>query len=348
MYAARQKPCSELRQLAVGLVGAGRWGRNYVRVLRALPDVQLRWICDVDAEARAWAHDHGGPGARVTHDIGDLFADTRLDALVIATPPKSHCALSLAALRRGLSVLVEKPMALCPREALRLEGAARASGRVLMVGHILRYHPAVVELSRLIAAGELGDVHTISSSRTHKALHGDEHALWALAPHDISLVRALSGAEPLRVAARGSDKSAALTLDLPHGARAEIELSLVDSHRTRLLRVVGSRGSAVFDDTRDLAKLVIYDADGRPHVPRIARVEPLQAQCAHFVYCAMHNVAPRSGAVDGLAVARVVETAARSMALDGLALPLETEANRELVAPLGSRTRATLRLLDRS
>jgi len=185
---------------------------------------------------------------------------------VIATPPASHAELALSALRAGHDVLVEKPMALSLADALLLEDAAAAAGRVLMVGHILEYHPAVVELRRRISAGDLGDVRLVISERTGPSVRRHEDAWWSLGPHDLSVMRLLSSREPKAVSVRGwsSDHPTradvvVARVDADGGVLGIAHLSTVAPKKVRRITVIGSEGVALFDDLARGRELCFFD-----------------------------------------------------------------------------------------
>src|SRR3954467_10728193 len=180
----------------IGVAGLGYWGPNLARNFAALPGVELRWLCDEQPERR----DHAGPShpeARQTGDLGELLADDELDAIVLATPVPTHAELTVRVLEAGKHCLVEKPLAQSVADAERAAAAARARGRVLMVGHLLQYHPGISRLKEIADSGELGDVRYIYGHRLNLGkLRADENALWSLGAHDVSVVLHLAQEEP--------------------------------------------------------------------------------------------------------------------------------------------------------
>jgi predicted dehydrogenase len=323
--------------LQIGVVGLGYWGPNLARNFAALPGCELAWCCDPSEQARSRVAGRF-PGVRVTDDIGDLLADPTLDAVVLATPVPSHAALAVRVLEAGKHCLVEKPLAQSVADAERVVSAAAASGRVLMVGHLLEYHPGVQKLKQLADSGELGDIYYIYGNRLNLGkLRADENALWSLGAHDVSVVLHLAGEEPSEVVAHGEsyvrpgvEDVVFCFLRFPSGLSAHLHVSWLDPHKERRFTVVGSRRMATFDDMALEGKLTVYDKgfdedaegygeyitrSGDIFCPRIPNVEPLRVECEHFVECIRRREVPRSDGASGLRVVRVLERLQRS--LDG-------------------------------
>ena len=323
----------------VGVAGLGYWGPNLARNLQALPGCELRWLCDASEQARARAA-LAFPGARVTADLQDLLDDDTLDAVVLATPVPTHAQLAAAVCDAGKHCFVEKPLATCSEDAERALAAAQRAGRILMVGHLLEYHPAVVRLKELIEERELGELYYIYGNRLNLGkLRADENALWSLGAHDVSVVLHLVGEEPAECHAVGAcyvregvQDVVFCYLRFPSGITAHLHLSWLDPHKERRITVVGQRRMATFDDMLIEGKLAIYDKgfdedthswgeyiarSGDIYSPRIPSIEPLRTECEHFIDCIATNSTPRSDGASGLRVVRVLERLQRS--LDGLA-----------------------------
>ena len=181
---------------SVGVVGLGYWGPNLARNFDLLPDAELAWLCDASDEAlERWGA--AFPSARTTSSIDDLLADDALDAVVVATPVPTHAELALRVLGAGKHCFVEKPLARSEEEAAAVVEAAGSAGRVLMVGHLLEYHPGIERLAELVRSGELGELRYIYSNRLNLGKHRpDENALWSLGAHDLSVILLLAGEEP--------------------------------------------------------------------------------------------------------------------------------------------------------
>ena len=195
---------AEQRPIRVGVAGLGYWGPNLARNLDAIPGCELRWLCDPAAPARAKLA-RAYPGARVTGEPEELMADPELDAVVLATPVPTHAALAIRALEAGKHCLVEKPLATSSADAEAAVAAAARAGKLLMVGHLLEYHPAVVRLKELIDDQELGPLYYVYGNRLNLGqLRADENALWSLGAHDVSVVLHLIGEEPQECLAQGA------------------------------------------------------------------------------------------------------------------------------------------------
>ena len=315
--------------IRVGVVGLGYWGPNLARNLAALPGCELAWCCDPSEQARArWAPAFAR--ARFTGDFEDLVADPELDAVVLATPVPTHAPLAERVLDAGKHCFVEKPLAQSVADAERVVAAADRAGRVLMVGHLLVYHPGVAKLEEIAASGELGEIHYIYSHRLNLGkLRADENALWSLGAHDVSVVLHLAGEEPEVVEARGESYMRAGVEDVvfcfmrfPSGLAAHLHLSWLDPHKARSFTVVGSRRMATFDDMELERKVTVYDKgfdeDARTYgeyitrsgdiwSPRVPNREPLAIECEHFLACIRDGRTPRSDGEAGLRVVRVLE-----------------------------------------
>ena len=322
--------------IRIGVVGLGYWGPNIARNLAAIPGCELAWCCDASPEARGRA---GAmfPGVRLSDDLEELLADPSLDAIAISTPVPTHGELAVRALQAGKHCFVEKPLAQSVLDAERAVAAADAAGRVLMVGHLLEYHPGVRMLKQLADGGELGDrIYYIYGNRLNLGkLRADENALWSLGAHDVSVVLHLAGEEPTEAVAHGEsyvrpdvEDVVFCFLRFPSGLCAHLHLSWLDPHKERRFTIVGSRRMATFDDMALEGKVTIYDKgfdeDARGYgeyitrsggivSPAIANVEPLRVECEHFVECIVEGRSPRSDGQSGLRVVRVLERLQESL-----------------------------------
>jgi predicted dehydrogenase len=347
--------------IRTAVVGCGYWGPNLIRNFARVKEGRLVAICDqdpdrLDAAARAY------PEAARVPDYDTLLDDDAVEAIAIATSAASHHRLAKKALLSGKHVYVEKPMCLCVEEAADLVMTAARQQRLLMVGHLLEYHPAVEFLKDYIDAGRLGEVRYVYSQRLNLGqVRHDENALWSLGPHDIAVANYLLGERPVEVCALGQSYLQSgiqdvvfLTIQYPGDKLAHIHVSWLDPHKTRKLTVVGSRQMAVFDDMEPAEKVRLYDKGaeltasgahdpaegitlrfGDICIPRIPAGEPLLAECQHFVDCIREQRIPRSDGVDGLQVVQVLEAAQLSLREGGR--PVSIEHYAEAAKPMYQR-----------
>jgi predicted dehydrogenase len=328
-------------RLRFGVVGYGYWGPQLVRNLDRLPGACVTHVADLSPERRAHASvEH--PAARVIADGAEVLASD-VDAVVIATPIRTHHRLALAALHRGKHVFVEKPLAANAREAERLIAEAERRGLVLMTGHTFMYNPAVEELRRLVQAGALGRIYYADAVRANLGLlQPDINVIWDLAPHDLSILGYVFGLSPSHVSAHGAanvrsvEDVAYVTLKYANGMLAHLHLSWLSPAKIRRFTVVGDRRMVVYDDVEATEKIRIYNrgVDVPEHTatfgefqlsyrygeivsPHIHWAEPLAVECAHFAEAIREGKAPRSDGRDGLRVVRILEAADASLAGGG-------------------------------
>jgi len=326
----------------IGVIGAGAWGRNHVRTFAGLESAELVAVADADERVRArLAREH--PGLRCCAAAEELFDDPAIDGLVLATPAPTHAALATAALEAGKHVLVEKPLALDVPAAERLEATARRLGRVLMVGHLLLYHPAVRDLKRRVEAGELGRPLYLYCERVNLGvIRRDENALWSLGPHDLSLALFLLGEGISDVVARGASYLTPGVHDVvfanlryEDGRMANLHVSWLDPHKSRRVVLVGERKMAVFDDMAAQEKLRIYDKgaerlppavgfgehltvrSGDILIPKIPASEPLRAEAEAFVEAIRSGAPPLTDGAHGVEVVRLLAAAQASLDAGG-------------------------------
>lgn len=333
--------------IQVAVVGVGGWGKNLARNYFQIAGCRLKYICDLD-EKKLKQMLLQVPGAQPTQRFEDLLADPELQAIIIATPGPTHYPLCKAALRAGKDVYVEKPFVLEVPQAEELIRIAENEGRVLMVGHLLEYHPVINHLKEMIAANALGDIHYMYNQRVNLGtVRADENALWNFAPHDISSILYLLGKEPTDVAARGQsylkngvEDVVFLTLNFANKSMAHIHVSWLDPHKIRKLTIVGSKKMAVFDDVEANEKLRLYDKGaaynsdyntfaeyitlrfGDIVIPYVKVGEPLNLECQHFLECIRERKQPRSDGRDGLRVIKVLDAAQRSLKQNGAPIEL--------------------------
>ncbi|HYI93657.1 MAG TPA: Gfo/Idh/MocA family oxidoreductase [Bryobacteraceae bacterium] len=313
----------------VAVVGVGYWGKNLVRTFNDLG--ALGALCDVqECVAAKYKNDHAG--VTFYRELKDVLADPVITAVALATPAVTHYDFAKAALNAGKDVLVEKPLAVDVRHGQELVKLAEANHRVLMVGHILRYHPAILKLQELIRSGALGKINYLYSNRLNIGkIRTEENILWSFAPHDISVMLALLNEMPVRVSCEGgaylSRDVADVTLshfDFASGAQAHIFVSWLHPFKEQRLVVVGSEKMAVFEDTA-AHKLILYPhrvkwenrlptaikAEGE--IVDIESGEPLRAECAHFLECVESRRVPVTSGREGLDVLRILDACHRAM-----------------------------------
>jgi predicted dehydrogenase len=251
----------------IGQIGLGHWGPNLLRNFMALADSQVKICCDVDTAARSKLTS-AYPGIGVTSDYQQVLEDQEIEAIVVSSPAGLHYEHARLAIEHDKHVFVEKPIALDIMQAVELVSLAEARQRVLMVGHLLLYHPAVRQLKGYVESGDLGHVHYIYSHRLNLGqVRRDENAMWSLAPHDISVALYLLGQSPQMVSAQGRaflrtgvHDLVFLTMCFADGVLAHCHVSWLDPHKMRRFTVVGSKKMAVFDDMEAREKIRVYDA----------------------------------------------------------------------------------------
>lgn len=317
----------------VGVIGLGPWGRNHARVLAGLGWLRAGFDIDPAAQARL-----AEPLRR--RSCEELLADPLVQAVVVATPARTHWAVAREALLAGKDVLVEKPLTLDEDEGEELVRLARQHRRVLMAGHITLYHPAYRRLRELQHSGALGRIRYLYSNRLNLGtVRKEEDILWSFAPHDIAAFLDLTGHWPSRVGAYGScflrEQRADVTvthLEFPDGVRGHIFVSWLHPTKEHRLVVVGEKRMAVFSDDQTGGKLTLFEAgataglelnlaarDCGEEIP-VPAEEPLANELRHFVECVRTRREPLTGARHGLEVLRVLETARKSMHEGGMAL----------------------------
>lgn len=305
----------------IAVLGCGYWGSNHIRTLKALG--VLHAVSDLNA---ARAEGFASEQECLAVDPDELPLRDDIDAIVLALPPQFHAEAAMRAVDNGKDVLVEKPIALTVADAERAVAFARERGRVFMVGHVLRYHPAFEQLKALIDNGELGRVGYIHSHRLGLGkFHTENDALWDLAPHDLSMILAITGQAPIEIRGEGAalldhlSDFAHLHMRFPGGVRSHLFTSRLNPYRERRLTVVGERAMAVFDDVepwdRKLAvyRHAVWQDSGRwafttnePSYVPVSEGMPLTRELEHFVHCVQTREEPRTSGEDAIAVLRVL------------------------------------------
>ena len=318
----------------VALLGHGQWGRNLARNLAKLGALSM--VSDPNPDRLTSVAD-AYPGVNAVSDPMAVLESPEIDAVVVATPAASHAALARLAIEHGKDVMVEKPLALNVRDGIDVATLAAQHGRVLMVGHLLEYHPAVEKLRELVSSGALGRIYYLYSNRLNLGrIRTEENALWSFAPHDVHVLLRLLGEVPEEVACHGGSylhhDVADVTMSVMRfasGARAHIFVSWLHPFKDHKLVVVGERKMAVFDDTLAGQKLILYPhrvdwiqrapvaIRGDGETVDLAEVEPLEAECRHFLECVRTRSTPRTDGASGVNVLKVLEMCQRSLESGG-------------------------------
>jgi predicted dehydrogenase len=341
--------------LKVGVVGCGYWGPNLIRNFVQLSQSEV--VACVDLSEERLAHmKRLYPYIATSSDYGMLLRDPDIDAIVIATPPRSHFQLGMQAMEAGKHVFVEKPLTLSSAEAVAMIDAARRKNLQLMVGHTFVYTAAVNKIKDLIASGELGDIYYISTTRVNLGLFQDDiNVIWDLAPHDVSIMNYILGSSPEYVSAvghsyiqEGLEDVSFLTFKYPKSILAHIHVSWLNPNKIRSTTVVGSKKMLVYDDVSSLEKIRIYDkgVTVQPHydtfgefhlsyrfgdifIPKLDDSEPLKIECQHFIDCIEGGHVSRSAGEMGLDVVRVIEASMESLKNGGSMVPLHATVDAQ-------------------
>lgn len=324
----------------IAIVGCGFWGKNLVRNFAELG--VLHTICDSNVEALA-RFETLHPDINQQTSFEQTLADREIKGVVISTPAKLHYSMSKQALLMGKDVFVEKPLSLTVKEGKELVRLAEEKGKILMVGHLLEYHPAVIKLKQLIDGGELGEINYIYSTRLNLGkFRTEENILWSFAPHDISVILLMLSEMPNRVSAHGGyylhhniADVTVTTMSFLGGVRAHIFVSWLHPYKEQKLVVVGDKKMIVFDDVSPVNKLLIYDHQiewvNRMPVPHqhearlvdFTMVEPLRLECEHFLDCINLRQKPKTDGASGLKVLRVLDACQRSLQKEGEVIILD-------------------------
>lgn len=342
--------------IRVGIIGVGYWGPNLVRCFQELPEVEVAYVCDRDTKKL----DHileRFPSVTAVTDAEEVLRRDRIDAVVIATPTKTHYRLAKRALEARLHTFVEKPLATRGEECADLIECAAANGVMLFVGHVFLYSAAVAKLKDLVSSGELGEIYYISSSRLNLGpVRHDVNALWDLAPHDTSIILELMGQSPISVSCSGLaylDRRihdvCNMTMQFPDNRIGIVHVSWLDPRKRRVMTVVGSNKMAVYDDIEPIEKIRVYDTGihaateassfgeflysyryGDIYSPRIKESEPLKAEIRAFIDAILTGTRPKTDGWNGMRVVEVIEAADRSLREHGGQIAVERTLARQV------------------
>ena len=337
-------------QMNLAVIGCGYWGKNYIRLLSQMADVNLIAICDRDKEQlrknkTRILSSQSGPRLQLFTDYHKMLETADLNGVIIATNPSTHYTLAKDALEAGKHVFLEKPMTLKSETSQKLVDLAEKKDLVLMVGHIFMYNAAVLKIKEYIDNGELGTVYYLYSKRTNLGpIREDVNALWDLAPHDISIFNFLLDEEPTWVSATATsflrdntEDVGFISLQYPSGKMGHIHVSWADPHKEREVVVVGSEQRVIFNDVSSGEKVRIFKKgvattrkyyedygefqlsfrDGDIVSPNLALSEPLRAEVEHFLHCINYKSVPRSDGRNGLSIVKIMEAVDQSMTEKG-------------------------------
>jgi UDP-2-acetamido-3-amino-2,3-dideoxy-glucuronate N-acetyltransferase len=328
------------KQPMIAVIGSGYWGKNLIRNYSELGVLKL--ICDQN-ETTLNAFKEQFAGLETCLAANDVYGDPDIEGVVIATPAETHFTLAREALLADKHVYIEKPLVLNESEAIELIEIAKKRKRILMVGHLLQYHPIFMKLKEMSLDGELGRINYIYSNRLNLGkIRREENILWSFAPHDISMILALAEDEPETVYATGGyylhKKIADVTtthLEFNSGLQAHIFVSWLHPFKEQKLVVVGDKKMAVFNDTKAWEnKLFIYEheikwehnipipAKAEPEKVEVIQKEPLRTECEHFLHCIRTGEQPITDGAEGLRVLRVLNASQKSLDQKGNAVHL--------------------------
>lgn len=334
----------------IAVVGCGRWGVNYVRILEEIADARVDWVYDRD-ELSLKRVVHRFPTVKAARTLGEVINSPDVDAVVVATPASEHHGAVKKALLAGKHVLVEKPISLTIDESLEMIELAASQKKVLMVGHTFLFNSGVKALKDYIREDAFGKMYYLHATRTNMGpIRHDVNAIWDLAPHDVSIFNYLLESAPKWVSATGvrlfdneREDVGFLTLGYPENVIANIHVSWADPYKVREVVAVGSKRRITFDDLASLERVKVYEKgvtkdkeaesygefrllmrDGDIISPKVENTEPLKEQCIHFLECINENKKPLSDGAVGLDVIRVMLAADESLKTNGA--PVEVAA----------------------
>ena len=319
----------------VALVGCGYWGKNLCRNFQDIG--VLSTVVDATENGQTTARSIA-PDAQITDNLDDVLRDEQIQGIALATPAETHAELAIQAMHAGKDVFVEKPMALTLGDAEKMKEVAEETGRILMVGHLLEYHPAVLKLREMIATGELGKINYIYSNRLNFGkVRTEENALWSFAPHDVAVILRLMGKAPVLISACGGSyltKGIADTtmsnLKFDDGSRAHIFVSWLHPFKEQRLVAVGDKKMAIFNDVAPYGeKLLLYpqNVEFEGSTPLLKKeepeffdhvdTEPLREECNHFLECIQSRKQPLTDAKSGIDVLKVLHACQESIKQNG-------------------------------
>ena len=307
----------------IAVIGMGMWGKNIVRNFYNLNVLDM--VCDLDEESLKTVREQF-PGVKTTKDFNDIINNKEITGVAVVTPSHTHFKIVKSMLEAGKNVYVEKPISTVSDEAKTLMELANSKNLVLMVGHLLMYHPVVNRLKMLVNEGFFGDIRYVQSDRLNiNRFKNDRSVMWDLAPHDVSMTSYILGKEPKRViSAVGASSEGNDIMDITHitiefegGTIGHISDSWIHPQKRVNLLIQGSKASAIFDDTLQENKLQIFESS-QPGVStteslEYIEIEPLKLECQHFLHCMETGKKARSDGENGYTVVKVLEDAEKIM-----------------------------------
>jgi predicted dehydrogenase len=335
-----QKSQNDSNTIGIAVVGAGYWGPNLIRNFNNIPNCRIKYVCDKKSGRLKYVHQKW-PHIPLTEHYEEVIEDKSVDAVIIATPVSTHHSLSIAALKEGKHLFIEKPITMNSEQAEEIVQLAKQKNLVLATGHIFVYHPAVTTMKDIIKQGNIGQLCYAESGRINLGPPASEvDVIWDLAVHDVSILIYLWEQEPAEVRAYGrkflhptlKDVSF-IHLHFKDNSISHHHVSWLSPEKVRRFFVAGTKGSLIFNDTASDGKLRIIDKGvdsrinfkddeikelyykpGKIITPKLPDVEPLQHECQHFLECISNGNRPKADGYAGLAVVRVLEAAERSIA----------------------------------
>jgi predicted dehydrogenase len=335
----------------VAVIGCGYWGPNLIRNLISLPECHVKYVCDLSQE-RLIHMKTLYKDIIITTDYSHVFLDDDVQAVIIATPVRTHFELAMSSLLNGKHTFIEKPLARSTDECRILIDEAKKRNLTLMVGHTFIYTPPVRKMKDIIDSGEIGDIIYISSRRLNLGLfQKDINVAWDLAPHDLSIILYILGEEPKTVSCQGKahinpeiEDVTNITLTFNSRGYATIQSSWIDPRKIRDMTVVGTKKMIVYDDLEPLEKIKIYDKGvyvpqhcdtyaqfqysyhyGDVYSPLIKQDEPLKIECGHFLECIRTGQKSESSGEKGMEVVQILEAASKSLKNSNIAIQVSSE-----------------------
>lgn len=311
----------------ISLVGCGAWGFNYINTLHSIQEVKLQYVCDIREESLQKVRETY-PNIKTTTDYRELLNDDLLDGVIIATPPHSHFSIAAEFLSRNKAVLVEKPCTLSYHEADTLIKMAEKNNAILMVGHLMEYHPVVFKIQDHISQGRLGQLRYILLERTSRGkIYNEVSVHWDLTVHDLSMVRYLINKNPRWVSAHGVSYQqqniydlVSIIMEFPSDLFVQIHANWISPIKKRQAVISGDQMTLVFDDVQNTDKLQLISHNSEITMPKLEKSLPLTNQCMHFVDCIKSKSSPRTGAADILWVIKATELVEQSLLNNGAKL----------------------------